>query len=104
MDQQLRQRQELCKVRHRLNVLLHDRHLQVAEGNIDKATPGTIWAIVEKEIRATNGQDSWRCRAVTRDAKKHKPDQGLLTLGYPRPRAVTTVLDCASMCNFAAIE
>ena len=42
---------------------------RVAEGDTDKTSPGAIRAAVEKEMRATNGQDNWRCRAVTRDAK-----------------------------------
>jgi regulator of replication initiation timing len=42
---------------------------RVAEEDIDKTSPGAIRAAVEKEIRTTNGQDNWRCRAVTRDAK-----------------------------------
>ena len=42
---------------------------RVAEGDIDKTSPGAIRAAVEKEIRTTNGQDTWRCRAVTRDAR-----------------------------------
>jgi len=42
---------------------------RVAEEDISKTSPGAIRAAVEKEIRATNGQDNWRCRAVTRDAK-----------------------------------
>jgi len=42
---------------------------RVAEEDADKTSPSAIRAAVEKEIRATNGQDNWRCRAVTRDAK-----------------------------------
>jgi hypothetical protein len=42
---------------------------RVAEEDTDKTSPGAIRAAVEKEIRTTNGQDNWRCRAVTRDAK-----------------------------------
>jgi regulator of replication initiation timing len=42
---------------------------RVAEEDADKTSPGTIRAIVEKEIRVTNGQSNWRCQAVTRDAK-----------------------------------
>ena len=42
---------------------------RVAEEDANKTSPGTIRAVVEKEIRAANGQSNWRCRAVTRDAK-----------------------------------
>jgi regulator of replication initiation timing len=42
---------------------------RVVEDDIDKASPGAIRAIVEKEVRASNGQSSWRCLAVTRNAK-----------------------------------
>jgi regulator of replication initiation timing len=42
---------------------------RVGEEDADKTSPSAIRAAVEKEIRATNGQDNWRCRAVTRDAK-----------------------------------
>ena len=42
---------------------------RVAEEDTDKASPGAIKTAVEKEMRATNGQGNWRCRAVTRDAK-----------------------------------
>jgi hypothetical protein len=42
---------------------------RVAEEDIDKTSPGAIRAIVEKEIRASNGQSKWRCQAVTRDAR-----------------------------------
>jgi hypothetical protein len=42
---------------------------RVAEEDADKTTPGAIRAAVEKEIRITNEQDNWRCRAVTRDAR-----------------------------------
>jgi hypothetical protein len=41
----------------------------VAEEDTEKASPGSIRATVEKEVRATSGQSGWRCRAVTRDAK-----------------------------------
>ena len=42
---------------------------RVAEEDAEKAAPGAIRAIVEKEMRAINGQTSWRCRAVTRDTQ-----------------------------------
>jgi regulator of replication initiation timing len=42
---------------------------RVAEEDANKTSPGTIRAIVEKEIRAVKDQSNWRCRAVTRDAK-----------------------------------
>ena len=42
---------------------------RVVEEDAEKAAPGAIRAIVEKEMRAINGQSSWRCRAVTRDTK-----------------------------------
>ena len=42
---------------------------RVAEEDTDKTSPGAIRAIVEKEVRATNGQSNWRYQAVTRDAK-----------------------------------
>lgn len=42
---------------------------RVAEEDTDKTSPGAIRTAAEKEIRATNGQGNWRCRAVTRDAK-----------------------------------
>ncbi len=42
---------------------------RVAEEDTEKAAPGAIRAIVEKEMRAINGHGSWRCRAVTRDTK-----------------------------------
>jgi len=42
---------------------------RVAGEETDKTSPGAIRAAVEKEMRATNGQDNWRCRAVTRDAR-----------------------------------
>jgi hypothetical protein len=42
---------------------------QVREQDMDKTSPGAIRTIVEKEIRAGEGQNNWRCRAVTRDAK-----------------------------------
>ena len=42
---------------------------RVAEEDTDKTSPGAIRAVVEKEMRATNGQSNWRCRAVTRDVK-----------------------------------
>ena len=42
---------------------------RVAEEDANKISLGAIRAIVEDEIRATNGQTNWRCRAVTRDAR-----------------------------------
>ncbi|RMZ89045.1 hypothetical protein DV736_g3719, partial [Chaetothyriales sp. CBS 134916] len=42
---------------------------RVAEEDTEKISPGAIRAVVEKEIRVMNGQDNWRCRAVTRDTK-----------------------------------
>jgi cell division septum initiation protein DivIVA len=42
---------------------------RVVEEDTHKTSPGAIRAAVEKEMRATNGQENWRCRAVTRDAK-----------------------------------
>jgi regulator of replication initiation timing len=42
---------------------------KVAEEDTGKTSPGAIRTIIEKEIRATNGQDNWRCRAVTRETK-----------------------------------
>ena len=42
---------------------------RVTEEDTDKTSPSAIRAIVEKEIRASNGQSKWRCQAVTRDAK-----------------------------------
>ncbi len=42
---------------------------RVAEEDTEKTSPGAIRAAVEKEMRAMNGQDNWRCRAVTRDAR-----------------------------------
>jgi chromosome segregation ATPase len=37
---------------------------RVAEEDSDKTSPGIIRAVVEREIRATNGQSNWRCRAA----------------------------------------
>lgn len=39
----------------------------------EKGNPGAIRAIVEKEMRATEGQEAWRCVAVSRDGKN--PDR-----------------------------
>ncbi|EXJ95095.1 hypothetical protein A1O1_00214 [Capronia coronata CBS 617.96] len=41
---------------------------RVTEQDMDKTSPGAIRATVEKEMRTGEGQNSWRCRAVTRDA------------------------------------
>ena len=42
---------------------------RVTEEDTDKTSPGAIRAAVEKEMRTNDGKDSWRCRAVTRDAR-----------------------------------
>lgn len=42
---------------------------RVAEADAEKTSPGMIRSIIEKEMRATNEQSTWRCRAVTRDVK-----------------------------------
>ena len=41
----------------------------MAELDTGKTSPATSRAAMEKEIRAPNGQTTWRCRAVNRDAK-----------------------------------
>lgn len=42
---------------------------RVTEQDMDKISPRTVRATVEKEMRTCEGQNSWRCWAVTRDAK-----------------------------------
>jgi hypothetical protein len=42
---------------------------RVAEEDADKVSAGAIRTVIEKEIRTTEGQANWRCRAVIRDAK-----------------------------------
>lgn len=42
---------------------------RVDEGDQDRVEPGAIRRAIEKEIRADEGRESWRCIAVMKDAK-----------------------------------
>jgi len=42
---------------------------RVGEEERSKAQPGTIRKAIEEEIRATKGQENWRCATVIRDAR-----------------------------------
>lgn len=44
--------------------------LRVKAGQEDQVTAGAIRTLCESEVRAEQGQTTWRCRAVTKDSKR----------------------------------